>query len=388
MTATTLATAPRELILLANATDVLGGVTAWTHQMARLFAAHGHRVQVVGIHEAELKLTLPEPPAYPVTALYPSHPPTPWRPRSPLAYVDLRARRREAARVADKRRAVARLSEIFRAAEPGALVIVTQVWPMEWVLEADTAGLRLIGMSHESYEYSKRCHRFRWIKNSYPQVDRWLTLTQEDADAWIAEGFDNVGALPNALGALPELPSPRREKTVASIGRLDDQKGIDLLLESWSLMAAERPDWRLRIYGAGQDAAALKKQCTALGLDGSVEWMGRTDDVAGVLAASSVFVQSSRGEGFPLALMEAMASAVPCAAFDCAPGVREIITDGEDGLLAPPGDTAALADRLLRLTGNPRLRDTLGDRARVNVQRYSEAEILRRWHDLFELLDR
>lgn len=387
MTTTALATAPRELILLANATDVLGGVTAWTHQMARLFSAHGHRVQVVGIHEAELKLTLPEP-AYPVTALYPAHPRTPWRPRSPLGYFDLRARRREAVRIAHKRRAVARLSEIFRAAGPGALVIVTQVWPMEWVLEADTAGLRLIGMSHESYEYSKRCHRFRWIKNNYPQVDRWLTLTQEDADAWIAEGFDNVGALPNALGALPELPSPRTEKTVASIGRLDDQKGIDLLLETWSMVAGERPDWRLRIYGAGQDAAALKKRCTALGLDGSVEWMGRTDDVARALAASSVFVQSSRGEGFPLALMEAMASAVPCAAFDCAPGVREIITDGEDGLLAPPGDTAALADRLLRLTGNPRLRDTLGGQARLNVQRYSESEILRRWHELFELLDR
>lgn len=212
MTETALAaTEPRELILLANATDVLGGVTAWTHQMARLFGAHGHRVQVVGIHEAELKLTLPEPPAYPVTALYPTHPPTPWRPRSPLSFFDLAARRRESARVADRRRAVARLSEIFRAAGPGALVIVTQVWPMEWVLEADTTGLRLIGMSHESYEYSKRCHRFRWIKNSYPHVDRWLTLTQEDADAWIAEGFDNVGALPNALGSLPELPSPHGE---------------------------------------------------------------------------------------------------------------------------------------------------------------------------------
>lgn len=210
---------PRELILLANATDVLGGVTAWTHQMARLFGAHGHRVQVVGIHEAELKLTLPEPPAYPVTALYPAHPPTPWRPRTPRDFLDLAARRRERARVADKRRAVARLSDIFRAAGPGALVIVTQVWPMEWVLEADTTGLRLIGMSHESYEYSRRCHRHRWIKNSYPRVDRWLTLTQEDADAWIAEGFDNVGALPNALGSLPELPSPApRRPSPASAG--------------------------------------------------------------------------------------------------------------------------------------------------------------------------
>ncbi|MFI6694890.1 glycosyltransferase [Streptomyces sp. NPDC050433] len=387
-TTTSLQAPPRDLILLANATDVLGGVTAWTHHMAHLFGDHGHRVQVVGIHEAELKLTLPEQPPYRVTALYPAHPPTPWRPRTPLDHVNLAARRRERARVADKRRAVARLSEIFRAAGPGALVIVTQVWPMEWVLEADTRGLRLIGMSHESYEYSKRCHRFRWIKNSYPLVDRWLTLTQEDADAWIAEGFDNVGAMPNALGALPPLPSPRTEKTVASIGRLDDQKGIDLLLETWSLVADERPDWRLRIYGAGQDATALKEQCTELGLDDSVDWMGRTDDVAGALAASSVFVQSSRGEGFPLALMEAMASGVPCAAFDCAPGVREIIRDGEDGLLAPPGATDALADRLLRLTGNRRLRDTLGDRARANVQRYSEAEILRRWHELFDLLDR
>ncbi|MEV0778254.1 glycosyltransferase [Streptomyces sp. NPDC050428] len=387
-TTTSLQAPPRDLILLANATDVLGGVTAWTHHMAHLFGDHGHRVQVVGIHEAELKLTLPEQPPYRVTALYPAHPPTPWRPRTPLDHVNLAARRRERARVADKRRAVARLSEIFRAAGPGALVIVTQVWPMEWVLEADTRGLRLIGMSHESYEYSKRCHRFRWIKNSYPLVDRWLTLTQEDADAWIAEGFDNVGAMPNALGALPPLPSPRTEKTVASIGRLDDQKGIDLLLETWSLVADERPDWRLRIYGAGQDSTALKEQCTELGLDDSVDWMGRTDDVAGALAASSVFVQSSRGEGFPLALMEAMASGVPCAAFDCAPGVREIIRDGEDGLLAPPGATDALADRLLRLTGNRRLRDTLGDRARANVQRYSEAEILRRWHELFDLLDR
>ncbi|MFD6991961.1 glycosyltransferase [Streptomyces sp. NPDC059943] len=376
------------MILLANATDVLGGVTAWTHQMARLFGAHGHRVQVVGIHEAELKLTLPEQPAYPVTALYPAHPPTPWRPRSPLDHFDLVARRREAVRVAGKRRAVAHLSEIFRAAGPGALVIVTQVWPMEWVLEADTTGLRLIGMSHESYEYSRRCHRFRWIKSSYPHVDRWLTLTQEDADAWIAEGFDNVGAMPNALGSLPERPSPRTGKNVASIGRLDDQKGIDLLLESWASVAGARPDWRLRIYGAGQDEAALKERCTALGLDGSVDWMGRTDDVAAALAECSVFVQSSRGEGFPLALMEAMASGVPCAAFDCAPGVREIVRDGGDGLLAPPGDTDALAGRLLRLTGNPRLRDTLGERARLNVQRYSQDEILHRWHELFALLDR
>ncbi|MFG2496606.1 glycosyltransferase [Streptomyces sp. NPDC048441] len=377
----------RDIFLVANTVDELGGVTAWAHQMARLFQDSGHRVHVIGVHEAELKLDLPDDLAYPVTSLYREHPATPFPVRG-LGRLNVVTRRREAARIAAKRRTVERLTEIFRAARPGAVAIVTQVWPMEWIREADTAGLRIIGMSHESYAYTRACHRYRAVKRNYPSVDRWLALTQEDADDWIADGIHNVGAMPNALAHLPEVPSRRQGKVVCSIGRLADQKGVDMLVDTWALVAPLRPDWTLRIYGAGADEAGLKRQCTRLGLDGSVEWMGRTSDAPGALAQSSVFVQSSRGEGFPLALMEAMASAVPCAAFDCAPGVREIVRHGEDGLLAPAGDIDALADRLLRLTGNPRLRDAMGERARVNVQRFSEERVLERWEGLFELLER
>lgn len=384
---TAAAPAGRDLFLIGNTTDELGGVTAWTHQMARLFRSAGHRVHVVGIHEAELKLALPDPLTYPVTALYPQHPPTA-RPARGRRLLNPAAHWRERARQSAKRQAVDRLSAILRGARPGAVAVVTQVWPMEWLREADTGGVALVGMSHESYAYSKACHRYRWIKENYPDVDRWLVLTQEDADDWIADGMHNVGAMPNALSHLPAEPSPRTDKVVTSIGRFADQKGIDMLLDTWALVAPQRPDWRLRLYGAGGDEPELRRQCTRLGLDGSVEWMGRTDDVPGALAGSSVFVQSSRGEGFPLALMEAMASAVPCAAFDCAPGVREIVRDGEDGLLAPPGDLDALAERLLRLTGDAALRDGMGDRARVNVQRFSEEKVLARWLELFELLER
>ncbi|MFE2018701.1 glycosyltransferase [Streptomyces sp. NPDC059499] len=378
----------RDVFIVANSTDELGGVTAWMHRTAQLFLEQGHRVHTIGIHAAELRMALPEPPGYPVTPLYPAHPPTPWAPRGVRDRFRFTARRDEAARAARKRQAVGRLSEIFRGARPGGVVIVSQVWAMEWVGEADTAGLRVIGMSHESYDYSRASHRYRWIKNHYAGLDHWLVLTEEDADIWAGDGMNNVGFMPNALAALPEVPSPRREKAVASIGRLTDQKGIDMLLDTWALVAPRRPDWRLDVYGAGEDEAELRAQCAGLGLDGSVGWKGRTDDVPGALAASSVFVQSSRGEGFPLALMEAMASGVPCAAFDCAPGVREIVRDGEDGLLAPAGDIGELADRLLRLTGNPRMRDAMGDRARANVQRFSEAEIVRRWEELFAFLER
>ncbi|MFJ8867180.1 glycosyltransferase [Streptomyces sp. NPDC102473] len=378
----------RDVFIVSNSTDELGGVTGWMHRTAQLFQEAGHRVHTIGIHAAERKMALPDPAGYPVTALYPEHPPTPWAPKGLRDRFRIPARRAEAARAARKRGAVEQLSEIFRGARPGGVVIVSQVWAMEWVGEADTGGLRVIGMSHESYDYSRASHRYRWIRNHYPPLDRWLVLTEEDADKWAGDGMNNVGFMPNALAALPEVPSPRREKSVASIGRLTDQKGIDMLLDAWALVAPERPDWRLDVYGTGEDEADLKARCTGLGLDSSVGWRGRTDDVPGALAASSVFVQSSRGEGFPLALLEAMASGVPCAAFDCAPGVREIVRDGEDGLLAPAGDIGALADRLLRLTGNPRMRDAMGDRARTNVQRFSEAEIMGRWEELFAFLER
>ncbi|OSC54470.1 glycosyl transferase, partial [Streptomyces sp. 4F] len=94
---------------------------------------------------------------------------------------------------------------ILAQAAPGAVAIVTQVWPMEWLRQADTSRVRLIGMSHESYAYTRACHRYRWVKENYPHVDRWLVLTQEDADDWITlDGMQNVGAMPNALAHLPE----------------------------------------------------------------------------------------------------------------------------------------------------------------------------------------
>jgi glycosyltransferase involved in cell wall biosynthesis len=86
--------------------------------------------------------------------------------------------------------------------------------------------------------------------------------------------------------------------------------------------------------------------------------------------------------------MEAMATALPCAAFDCAPGVHEIIEDGVDGLLAALGNTGELARRLDTLMSDKDLRDRMGEAARVNIQRYTTDEIVRRWEDLFTFLER
>ncbi|MFI9646163.1 glycosyltransferase family 4 protein [Streptomyces sp. NPDC052040] len=378
----------RDIIFVANEVNELGGVARWQALMAELFAESGHRVTIVGIAPPEVPMDLGDNPPFATVTLYDERPPGRRQVRSLSDRANLKARRRESLREAGMRQAAERLSAVFRAARPGAMIIVTQVWAMEWVAAADTAGHPVIGMSHESYEYSRGSSRFQRVEKYYRDIDRLLLLTREDADLWIGRGLNNVGYMPNPLPMMPEVPSRRTEKIVASIGRLGHQKGIDMLLDTWAEAAPKHPDWRLKIYGSGPDEEALRQQCTRLGLDGSVEWAGQTDDVAGALRGASVFVQSSRGEGFPLALLEAMACAVPCAAFDCAPGVREIVRDEEDGLLARPGNVSELANRLGRLMEDAELRDTMGELARKNVQRYSPAAIRERWEELFTFLER
>ncbi|WP_367431755.1 glycosyltransferase family 4 protein [Streptomyces celluloflavus] len=381
---------PRDIFFVSNSLNEMGGITSWSHQMARLFSERGHRVHVIGVVPApagrvhELGDDLP----YRTTTLYAAHPPSVRPVRGLKDKLNLVEQRRRAAREAGMHEQAAKLSALFRAAGPGGVLIVTQVWAMEWVALADTADLTVIGMSHESFATCRKSSRFQRVKRFYKNTDRMLTLTREDADHWIRQRMDNVGFMPNPLPFFPEVPSDRSKKRVVSIGRLHEEKGVDLLLEAWAQTAPRHPDWTLRLYGSGEEEEALRKQAAELGITGSVEWMGRTGDVPGALREGSVFVLSSRGEGFPLAPMEAMASGLPCVAFDVAPGVHEIITDGEDGFLAPPGNIAELARHLDTLMSDKGLRDTMGQAARENIQRFSTDEIVGRWEGLFALVDR
>lgn len=108
----------RDIFIVSNSTDELGGVTGWMHRTAQLFQESGHRVHTVGVHAAERKMALPDPPGYPVTALHPAHPATPWAPKGLRDRFRIPARRAEARRVVRKRRAVDQLSEIFRGPGP------------------------------------------------------------------------------------------------------------------------------------------------------------------------------------------------------------------------------------------------------------------------------
>lgn len=378
----------RDIFIVCNNIEELGGLQRWAHHTAKMLSGRGHVVHLIGIvHPPTTHDYVPEG-GYRTSVMYDEHPIGAWAPKRLVDRVNIPARLRESRRRVEAQAVADRLTALFRAARPGAIVIVPQVWAMEWVAMADTRGTRVIGMSHESFQASKATSRRARVKRHFAHVDRLLLLTREDADAWARDGLNHTGVLPNPLPIQPVTGSDRASKVVVSLGRFSYEKGYDMLLESWAQVRVDHPDWTLRLYGGGVEDAALRAQAVRLGLDTCVEFPGPTADVEKSLRDGAVFALSSRAEGFPMSLLEAMAMGIPCVAFDCAPGVREIVTDRVNGLLIQPGNTDRFTDGLRELMDDAELRDRLGEQAVLDVQKYAPDAILDRWEDLFDLMYR
>ncbi|MFI5339628.1 MAG: glycosyltransferase family 4 protein [Candidatus Methylomirabilales bacterium] len=153
---------------------------------------------------------------------------------------------------------------------------------------------------------------------------------------------------------------------LAFVGRLDPQKGLHTLLQALPPLAPGLEEARLLVLGDGPQRAELEQAVQRAGLSDRVLFRGLVPDVSPYLRACDIFVFPSVGEGMPNALLEAMASGLPCVASDIG-GCRDVITDGQTGLLAPPGDATAFRRALEQLLRSPEMRERLGASARQSV---------------------
>ena len=184
-------------------------------------------------------------------------------------------------------------------------------------------------------------------------------------------------------------PPPARlpEPMILSVGRLVHQKAHDILLEAFSRMADQAPDWHLVIIGEGPEEKALRAQASALGVAERTTFTGLTDPWP-YYARASVFALPSRHEGTSNALLEAMQMGVTPVVSRSSGGGLELIEDGMNGLVTPAIDPAALSDALCRLTTNPGFRVRLGRAAAQTVSVQTPGAVAAEWESFLQLPSR
>ena len=198
---------------------------------------------------------------------------------------------------------------------------------------------------------------------------------------------EKLAIIPNPIPAsannTPLKNDPLRKPTVVSIGRLSEEKRFDLLLKAFAGLWGRHPDWNLKIFGEGPLRQELEATAQSLGLDPKTTFLGQTDRPQEALRQADLYVLSSRFEGFPNALCEAMAAGLPVIATDCPSGPREIIHDGIDGLLVSNGDVRALTDAMDKLVSDKALRHRLGSEATHITDRFPMEKIAAMWEEVF-----
>lgn len=216
---------------------------------------------------------------------------------------------------------------------------------------------------------------------TYPLAARVVVQT-DSVRQWALQivSPERVMVIPNSVNVVPvRRHESGRRQWVAMMGRLEPVKRFDLGIQAFARASQSVDGWSLVIIGEGSLRPEVRVQALALGIADKVLDIGRVRDTARILGQSAIFLLASDYEGFPNALLEAMACGCAVIATDCPSGPREIVRDGVDGVLVPVGDAAPMADALIRLMRDASERESVGARATEVLERFEPQRVMALW---------
>lgn len=247
-------------------------------------------------------------------------------------------------------------------------------------------GCKLISWDHFNYNYMQGTKRKQNVLQLVERcASQLVVLTQADRKMYTENtdlSPDFITQIYNPISLTEQEVIFHGKKKVLAVGRFTPQKGFDLLLRIWSMVESQMPGWELEIVGDdGSDEAGLSPLKEELGLQ-RVTLLPATSQITRFYQDASIYVLSSRFEGFPMVLLEATSMSLPIVAFDCQTGPNEIIEDGCNGFLISPGDLTMFAQKLMCLMQDENLRHKFGRRSFEISQKFSLSEICDQWQSL------
>lgn len=243
-----------------------------------------------------------------------------------------------------------------------------------------------IEMRHYLSALKKWSIRIKWILMEIlaKNYDKFVVLTNGNKNEW--KSLQNMEVIANPLSFYPKESSSTQNRKVIAVGKQSYQKGYDLLLEAWQEVVKKLHGWQLNIYGKFDESQQLEQKANELNIAKNVNFYPPEKNIQSKYLESSIYVMSSRFEGFGMVLIEAMACGVPCVSFDCPHGPADIINDGEDGFVVENGNIKALANKIILLIEDMELRKKMGANAKKNIKRYLPGNIVPQWDKLFRTL--
>lgn len=214
------------------------------------------------------------------------------------------------------------------------------------------------------------------------RLDALVLLTKEDANSW--EGVTKTFVIPNPTPFYPKESSTCESHKAICVGRLNEQKGYEYLIDAWAIVSKRYPDWILNAYGSGEIKEDLQSRIDERGISEKLILNEPTSQIIEKYLESSLYIMSSRYEGFPMVLLEAMSCGLPCVSFNCPNGAKDLIENGKNGFLVDYLNVNELAEAICLLIDKESLRKQFGQEAKEDVQKYLPDSIMMLWVDLFE----
>ncbi len=303
--------------------------------------------------------------------------------------------------VVNNLRRVFALHRILRQEKPSVAVAMMATANVMLAIAGHLSGVPTIG-SERTNPVMLPLGRFwelarRW---TYPLLGCLVAQTRESA-AWLQEHapVSHIAVIPNPV-LYPMIPQPphflpatviaplRGRRLLLAVGRLEEEKGLDRLLIAFSAISERHADWSLVILGQGSLRQALMEQAAELSIQDRFAMPGTVGNIGEWFEVADLYVLTSRFEGFPNTLLEALAHGLPSVAVDCETGPREIVRHEVDGLLVPQDQPEALMAALDRMMSDPALRARFSERAIEARERFSVERVAGQWEELFKFVQK